>query len=39
MLNFPYPPAAPELRSLKRYQTRLLHHRKLRAVTLLQEDV
>jgi len=37
MLNFPYTPAAPELRSLKRYQTRLLRHRKLRAVTLLQE--
>jgi len=32
MLNFPYIPAAPELRSLKRYQTRLLRHRKLRVM-------
>jgi len=39
MLNFPYPPVAPELRSLKRYQTRLLRHRKLRVVMVGQQGV
>jgi hypothetical protein len=39
MLNFPYAPVAPELRSLKRYQARILRHRKLRAVRVLREGV
>ena len=39
MLTFPYTPAAPELRSLKRYQARLLRHRKSRGVMVLQEGV
>jgi len=35
MLNFPYNPITPELRSLKRYQARLSRHRKSRDYTLL----
>ena len=39
MLTFPYASVAPELRSLKRYQTRLLRHRKLRSTRVWQEGV
>lgn len=35
MLNFPYKPESPELRSLKRYQACLIRHRKSRAFMLL----
>lgn len=32
MLDFPYYPVTPELRSLKRYQSSVARHRKLREV-------
>ena len=34
MLDFPYCPVSSELRSLKRYQSSLVRHRKLRETAL-----
>jgi len=39
MLDFPHSPVSPELRSFKRYQSRLTRHRKLRTAALVEEVV
>jgi len=38
MLDFPYDPVSPELRSLKRYQSSLARHLKSREASLAEKE-
>ena len=39
MLDFPYTPVSPKLRSLKRYQSSLVRHRKSRDISQMAKAV